>query len=64
MFVLLSGYFACAAMIASSAYFDASGTVDSPVLTVAGFVSSVKKWIRFEQEWNTTPCHAVLCHSI
>lgn len=36
-----------------SAYFDASGTVDSRVLTVAGFVSTVRKWERFAQEWNS-----------
>jgi len=39
-------------MVSFSAYFDASGTVDRPVLTVAGFVSTVKKRVRFEQEWN------------
>jgi hypothetical protein len=36
-----------------TAYFDASGhPVDGKVLTVAGFVSTVKKWARFEGEWN------------
>jgi hypothetical protein len=36
-----------------SAHFDESGTPDrnNRVLTVAGFVSSVKKWARFELEW-------------
>jgi hypothetical protein len=36
------------------AYFDESGTPDRshPVLTVAGCVSSIKKWTRFESEWN------------
>ena len=34
-----------------SAYFDASGKKHSPVLFVSGFVSSVKKWLRFEREW-------------
>lgn len=34
-------------------YFDASGHPDQhEVLTVAGFVSSVKKWTRFDIEWN------------
>lgn len=35
------------------AYFDESGTPDSShrVLTVAGFVSTVKKWARFETDW-------------
>jgi hypothetical protein len=37
-----------------TAHFDESGTPDraNPVLTVAGCVSSVKKWTRFETEWN------------
>jgi len=39
-------------MVPYSAYFDASGTSDSAVITVAGFVSTVKKWERFEKEWN------------
>jgi hypothetical protein len=36
-----------------SVYFDESGTPDKSrtVLTVAGCVSSVKKWARFEVEW-------------
>jgi Protein of unknown function (DUF3800) len=36
-----------------SAHFDESGTPDksNSVLTVAGCVSSVRKWARFEQEW-------------
>lgn len=39
---------------AYSAYFDASGHPDQQeVLTVAGFVSTVKKWARFEREWNS-----------
>jgi hypothetical protein len=38
---------------AYSAYFDASGHPNQQnVLTVAGFVSSVKKWSRFDKEWN------------
>jgi hypothetical protein len=37
-----------------SAHFDESGTPDGnhTVLTVAGCVSSVKKWERFEVQWN------------
>jgi hypothetical protein len=34
-----------------TAYFDASGNKRSPVLTMAGFVSRVSKWDRFEREW-------------
>jgi hypothetical protein len=34
-----------------TAYFDASGTKRTKVLTVAGFVSSVPKWNRFEKQW-------------
>lgn len=37
-----------------SAHFDESGTPDDPnnrLLTVAGFVSRVNKWARFEIEW-------------
>jgi hypothetical protein len=36
-----------------SAHFDESGTPDKShaVLTVAGYVSSFKKWARFELEW-------------
>jgi hypothetical protein len=35
-----------------TAYFDASGTRNSRVITVAGFVSRVNKWKRFEAEWS------------
>jgi hypothetical protein len=35
-----------------TAYFDASGTKKMPVLTVAGFVSHVKRWDRFERKWS------------
>ena len=35
-----------------SAYFDASGTKRSPILTVAGFVGRASKWERFNREWN------------
>jgi hypothetical protein len=34
-----------------SAYFDASGTSDTRVVTVAGFVSRLSKWERFEPAW-------------
>jgi hypothetical protein len=36
-----------------TAYFDASGTKRTSVLTVSGFVSRVEKWARFEQEWGS-----------
>jgi hypothetical protein len=35
-----------------SSYFDGSGDRGQPVQVVAGFVSTVKKWARFENEWN------------
>jgi hypothetical protein len=35
-----------------TAYFDASGTKKMPVLTVAGFVSHVKRWDQFESKWS------------
>lgn len=35
-----------------AAYFDASGKKGFPFITVAGAVSPIKKWIRFEGEWN------------
>jgi hypothetical protein len=37
-----------------SAHFDESGTPDAThtVLTVAGCVSSIEKWVRFELQWN------------
>jgi hypothetical protein len=38
-------------MAAFTVYLDASGTKRKPVLTVAGFVSRVDKWERFEKEW-------------
>ena len=34
-----------------SAYFDASGNKRARVLTVAGFLSRVSKWERFDNEW-------------
>jgi len=33
-------------------YFDGSGDGNKPVQAVSGFVSTVKKWARFETEWN------------
>ncbi len=39
--------------ILSAAYFDASGKQEGhPFLTVAGATSPIKKWIRFEKQWN------------
>lgn len=36
-----------------TAYFDASGHPDDhKIMTVGGFVSTVKKWARFDREWN------------
>src|SRR5438552_11374712 len=35
-----------------AAYFDASGHPDgTPVLFVSGFVSTKRKWLRFERRW-------------
>ncbi len=35
-----------------AAYFDESGTHDSsPVVVVAGVVSSTKQWLKFDQRW-------------
>jgi hypothetical protein len=36
---------------AFTVYFDASGKDGQSVVTVAGFVSGVKKWERFDKEW-------------
>jgi hypothetical protein len=36
-----------------TAYFDASGSDSSRVMTVAGFVSSAQKWGRFEKDWKS-----------
>ncbi|MGA9996251.1 MAG: DUF3800 domain-containing protein [Pyrinomonadaceae bacterium] len=35
-----------------SAYFDESGTHDSRILTVAGYVATVEQWAEFAREWN------------
>ena len=40
-------------MKAFTAYFDASGSADTPVLTIAGFVSRAEKWARFEEHWKS-----------
>jgi len=33
-------------------YFDVSGTrLDSDIISVAGFVSDVQQWLKFEEEW-------------
>lgn len=51
--VLFSHYKDDAIVTMFSAYFDASGhPSDGKALTVAGFASTVKKWARFEVEWN------------
>jgi hypothetical protein len=34
-----------------SAYFDASRDKESRILTLGGFVSTLRKWERFEREW-------------
>src|ERR1035438_6245958 len=35
-----------------TAYFDASGRRDTRVLTMAGFVSDVRKWAKFDGKWS------------
>ena len=55
--VLFSRYADDALMVmftSYSAYFDASGHPDgdNKVMTVGGFVSTVKKWGRFDEEWS------------
>jgi hypothetical protein len=34
-----------------TAYFDASGNSKSSAITIAGFVSRLRKWERFEVQW-------------
>lgn len=34
-----------------TAYFDVSGSKNAPVMTMAGYVSDVKKWAKFERRW-------------
>jgi hypothetical protein len=36
-----------------TAYFDASGSESSTVMSVAGFVSRLEKWVRFESAWKS-----------
>jgi hypothetical protein len=38
-------------MAIGTAYFDASGKKELPVLVVAGFLSPTLVWLRFEKEW-------------
>jgi hypothetical protein len=35
-----------------SAHFDASGNEDHHFITVAGGISSINRWIKFEKDWN------------
>jgi hypothetical protein len=39
------------AMFSLTSYFDASGGVEHPAIIVAGYISSVRKWERFDVEW-------------
>jgi hypothetical protein len=43
-----------------SAHFDASGTDKDHVIVVAGGISSVARWVKFEREWN----NALLRHGL
>jgi hypothetical protein len=49
--ILLSEYRDNVPIAMFTAYFDASGTKRKTVLTVAGFVSRINKWTRFDEEW-------------
>lgn len=49
--IWLSRYRANNSMAMFSVYFDASGKPNNRVVTVAGAVSTIKKWVRFESEW-------------
>src|SRR2546429_1238415 len=54
LFSRYSEDFLIAMITGYSAYFDASGHPSrGKVLTVAGFVSTVEKWARFDLQWNT-----------
>jgi Protein of unknown function (DUF3800) len=53
-----------------TAYFDASGTPNTTVLTMAGYVSDVTKWTKLEEHWhrilsahNITSFHMTDCVS-
>lgn len=53
-----------------TAYFDASGTPNTSVLTMAGYVSDVTKWTKLEEHWrqilaahNITSFHMTDCVS-
>jgi hypothetical protein len=37
-----------------SAHFDASGTHKHPVITIAGGIASVDRWVKLEHAWNKT----------
>jgi hypothetical protein len=39
-------------MTTYSAYFDASGSRDTDMMAVAGYISKVEDWKQFEVEWN------------
>src|SRR5690242_11472191 len=45
-----------------TAYFDASGKKEQPVLVVSGFVASEKQWLRFEEEWDALLGEFQLAH--
>jgi len=49
--ILLSEYRNNLPVAMFTAFFDASGTKRKSILTVAGFVSRIEKWTRFDQEW-------------
>ncbi len=38
-------------VMATTGYFDASGKMDTPVLSIAGFVAPINTWSKFEQAW-------------
>ncbi len=45
-----------------TAYFDASGKKDQPVMTVCGLVSTVKRWKAFDAEWRSLlSAHSIDC---
>jgi hypothetical protein len=49
--VLISRYEESSLVALFTAYFDASGTPEATVLTMAGYVADVAKWIKFEKRW-------------
>jgi hypothetical protein len=44
-------------MAIGTAYFDASGHKEDPVVVVAGYLSPTVTWLRFEREWNRCIAH-------